>query len=118
MGRFEEGVFSSLLAVKNERLAAGRPVFDLSVGTPDIPPGKHIIDALSREVRDPGNYIYAIGDLPELREAAASWYARRYGVDLDPKTEICSLLGSQEGLSHIALPLVDEGDTVLVPDPF
>ena len=66
---------------------------------------------------DEKNYVYAISDRPELLEAAAGWYARRYGVDLDPGSEICSVLGSQEGLSHIALSVIDEGELVLVPSP-
>ena len=65
----------------------------------------------------PENYLYAISDTTELRQAVADWYARRYEVKLDPTTEICSLLGSQDGLGHIALSLLDEGDTMLVPDP-
>lgn len=58
-----------------------------------------------------------INDQTALLDAVAAWYDRRYGVKLDPQTEICSLLGSQEGLAHIALSIVDEGDIVLVPDP-
>ena len=58
-----------------------------------------------------------IQDQQALLEAVSDWYARRYGVELNPETEICSLLGSQEGLAHIALSIVDEGDVVLVPDP-
>ena len=61
--------------------------------------------------------MYAISDQKALLEAVAQWYQRRYGVTLDAQTEICSLLGSQEGLAHIALSIVDEGETVLVPDP-
>ena len=65
----------------------------------------------------PENYLYAIQDQQALLQAVSDWYERRYGVKLDPETEICSLLGSQEGLAHIALSIVDEGDVVLVPDP-
>ena len=62
-------------------------------------------------------HSYAIQDTDELKEAVAAWYRRRYGVILDPQREVASLLGSQEGLSHIAFSIVDEGDVVLVPDP-
>lgn len=72
---------------------------------------------MKEAVLDKGNYIYAISDLKELDEAVAGWYERRYGVEIDPKTEVVSLLGSQEGLSHIALSIVDPGEVVLVPDP-
>ena len=117
MNSFGEGVFSKLLALKNSRLSSGLPVYDLSVGTPNIPPSQHIIDALAYEVQNTKNYIYAISDIPELQDAASAWYSRRYNVELDPRTEISSLLGSQEGLAHIALAFADEGDVIMVPDP-
>ncbi len=117
MDQFGEGIFSRLLEIKKSRLEKGLPVIDLSVGTPNIPPAKHIIQALLDAAADEKNYVYAISDRRELLEAAVAWYKRRYGVELDPQREICSLLGSQEGLAHIALSIVDEGDIVLVPDP-
>lgn len=117
MDRFGEGIFTKLLEIKRKRLDLGQPVIDLSVGTPNIPPAPHIIEALCSAAADENNYIYAVNDQSALLEAASSWYTRRYGVELDPKTEICSLLGSQEGLAHISLSIVDEGDLVLVPDP-
>lgn len=117
MEQFGEGIFSSLLAMKKRRLAEGKPVVDLSVGTPNIPPAPHIIEALVEAAKDEKNYIYAIQDLSELRLAAAQWYERRYQVSLDPETEILALLGSQDGLAHIALSILDEGDLMLVPDP-
>ncbi|MBQ4347394.1 MAG: aminotransferase class I/II-fold pyridoxal phosphate-dependent enzyme [Firmicutes bacterium] len=117
MDNFGEGIFSSLLNIKKERIAKGLPVIDLSVGTPNIPPNAHIISALLEAAADPKNYIYAISDIAELYEAVAKWYERRYDVKIDPQTEVCSLLGSQEGLAHIALTLADPGDIVLVPDP-
>ena len=117
MNAFGEGVFSKLLAQKNLRLSQGLPVYDLSVGTPNIPPSQHIIDVLAQEVQNTGNYIYAISDIPELQNAASKWYSRRYDVEIDPGTEVCSLLGSQEGLAHIALAFADEGDIIMVPDP-
>lgn len=117
MDQFGEGIFTKLLEIKRCRLEQGEPVIDLSVGTPNIPPSKHIIEALCSAAADEQNYIYAVNDQSELLEAVSYWYKARYGVDLDPKTEICSLLGSQEGLAHISLSIVDEGDIVLVPDP-
>ena len=117
MDRFGEGIFSVLLGMKKEQLAQGRHVVDLSVGTPNIPPAQHVIDALVSAAQDRGNYVYAISDTAELQDAVAAWYRRRYGVEVDPRREVVSLLGSQEGLAHIALSVVDEGETVLVPDP-
>lgn len=117
MNRFGTGVFSVLLDMKKEQLAMGRHVVDLSIGAPNIPPAPHIIDALLKAATVPENYVYAISDTEELQMAVSQWYDRRYGVTLDPRTEVVSLLGSQEGLSHIAMTIVDNGDTVLVPDP-
>ena len=117
MNRFGEGVFSRLAEMKRQRLEAGESVLDLSIGAPNIPPAKHILDVLCKEAADKNNYIYAINDQKDLLQAVSGWYERRYGVALDPDTEICSLLGSQEGLAHIAMSIVDEGDLVLVPDP-
>jgi LL-diaminopimelate aminotransferase len=117
MDRFGESVFTVL---KNRRTAVeaqGGEVIDLSIGAPNIPPAPHIMEVLSRESQKPENYIYAIVDQPELLEAVAAWYQRRYGVTLDPATQITSVLGSQEGLSHIGLSILDEGDVVLLPEP-
>ena len=66
---------------------------------------------------DKNSYIYSISDLSELLEAVSLWYKNRYQVDLDPKTEVCSLLGTQEGFAYLSMTIVDEGDLVLVPDP-
>ena len=117
MVRFESGIFSQLLDKKRARLAAGGTVVDFSIGAPNLPPAPHVAQALAQAALDTGNYIYAIQDLPELRQAAADWYRRRYGVTLDPERQITSLLGSQEGLGHLALTVVNEGDVALVPDP-
>lgn len=117
MERFGTSIFTVLLEMKKEKLARGEEVIDLSIGTPNIPPADHIIKALTEAAQDKKNYVYAIQDLKELHEAVSVWYKRRYQVDIDPDSEVVSLLGSQEGLSHIGLTLVDPGDVVLVPDP-
>lgn len=117
MERFGEGVFSMLAQMKQRRLEEGNMIVDLSIGAPNIPPAPHILKVLSEECLIPENYIYAISDRKALLEAVSLWYRNRYGVELDPETEICSLLGSQEGLSHIAMTIADEGDRILVPDP-
>lgn len=117
MDRFGEGVFSMLAQMKQRRLEEGNMIVDLSIGAPNIPPAPHILKVLSEECLIPENYIYAISDRKALLEAVSLWYRNRYGVELDPETEICSLLGSQEGLSHIAMTIADEGDRILVPDP-
>lgn len=117
MDRFGEGVFSMLAQMKQRRLEEGNMIVDLSIGAPNIPPAPHILKVLSEECLIPENYIYAISDRKALLKAVSLWYRNRYGVELDPETEICSLLGSQEGLSHIAMTIADEGDRILVPDP-
>ncbi len=117
MDRFGDGIFATLLSIKKQRLAEGKLVVDLSIGAPNIPPAPHILETLAREVKDPANYVYAVSDTAELQDAVAAWYARRYGVKLDARTEVSSLLGSQEGLAHIALTFADENDCILVPDP-
>ena len=95
MDRFGEGVFSSLAEIRKQKEEKGETVIDLSIGAPNIPPAEHIRRALCEAAADEKNYVYAINDRPELLEAAAGWYERRYGVTLDPRTEICSVLGSQ-----------------------
>ena len=117
MDQFGEGIFSKLLDLKNQKAEAGEIVIDLSVGAPNIPPAKHIMDVLCAAAADEGNYIYAINDRSNMLNAVSLWYQKRYEVMLNPKTEICSLFGSQEGFAHLAMTIVDEGDLVLVPDP-
>ena len=117
MENFGEGVFARLAALKQQKISAGEEVIDLSIGAPNIPPPAHVMKVLAEEALKPENYVYAVTDTRELLNEAADWYRRRYGVELDPASEICSLYGSQEGLSHIALTLIDDGDLTLVPDP-
>ena len=117
MKNFGEGVFSRLAAMKREKISSGAQIIDLSIGAPNIPPPAHVMNVLAEESLKPENYVYAITDTRELLNEAGDWYRRRYGVELDPASEICSLWGSQEGLSHIALTLIDDGDLTLVPDP-
>ena len=117
MNQFGEGVFSRLAVMRKNRLAQGKEVYDLSIGAPNIPPTKRIMEVMAEAVVKPANYVYAINDTQQLLEAVAQWYKRRYDVELNPEREICSLLGSQDGLSHIALSILDPGDVMLVPDP-
>lgn len=96
---------------------AGADVINLSIGSPDLPPAPHVVEAMVAAVRDRSNYAYPMRDLPIFREAVAKWYANRFGVVLCPDTEVLGLTGSQEGLAHIAQAVTDPGDLVLVPDP-
>lgn len=116
MKDYEEGIFQVLNEKKNELLAQGRTVYNLSVGTPDFKPAQHIMDAVVEAAKKPENYKYALADLPELTQSVIGRFKKRYGVELFPD-EIMSVYGSQEGISHIGLSLCDPGDVVLVPNP-
>ena len=116
MNKFGEGIFTTLANIKKERYKEGKPVYDLSVGTPDFVPDRHVMDALIEAAQYTENYKYAISDSDELIDAVIKWYKRRYMVDLE-KDEITSLYGSQEGLSRVALTICNPGDIVLVPNP-
>jgi LL-diaminopimelate aminotransferase len=111
------GVFTVLADKKKELISRGVDVIDLSVGSPDTCPPPHVVDAIKKGLDDCDCFRYAISDLPELKAAAAAWYLRRFGVELDPAAEITSLLGSQDGLGHISLAMADPGDIILAPDP-
>lgn len=117
MEYFGESIFTRLKNLKKDKEAKGDSVVDLSIGTPNIPPADHIIEALTVAVSDKSNYVYAVSDLEELQQAVATWYERRYGVEINPSEEVVSLLGSQEGLAHISLTVADAGDVILVPNP-
>ena len=116
MAQLSSSIFIQLAQCRDRARANGVDIIDLGVGTPDLPPAQHILDALCDAGRDPINSRYAIQDLPELTDAAISWYARRYGVALEPG-QVCALSGSQDGLAHLPLALLNPGDTVLVPNP-
>lgn len=116
MNEFEEGIFQVLNEKKNELLAQGKTVYNLSVGTPDFPPAGHIMEALVEAAKKPENYKYSLADLPELTESVIHRFRKRYNVALEPE-EIMSVYGSQEGITHIGLSLCDPGDSVLVPNP-
>lgn len=118
IGSVTEYYFSSKLREIAELRAAGRDIISLGVGGPDRPPHETVIDTLCGQSRrsDTHSYQSYIG-IPELRGAFAEWYGRRYGVTLDPATEIRPLMGSKEGILHISLAFLNKGDGVLVPDP-
>lgn len=117
MQALTSAIFTQVDDLRKAEVAAGKDVITLSIGSPDMAPASHIVEALKNSVDCCFNYGYTLskGD-PELLTAIANWY-KKFGVVLDPETEIHSLIGSQEGLAHIALCLVNPGDIVLVPDP-
>ena len=117
MNELSSGIFTELAKEKAALRAKGMDVIDLSVGTPNIAPAQVIKQTIAREATKDESYVYAIDDMPELKTAASQWYKRRYGVDIDPQTQVCAVLGTQEGLAHCCLPIIDPGDTVILQDP-
>ncbi len=116
LNHFDTGIFSALNEKKEARLAQGRPVYNMSVGTPDFPPMPHIQAAIVEASKDPSKFVYALQDLPELLDAVVSYYQRRFGVTLSTE-DITYVNGSQEGIGHIGLTLCNPGDVVLLPNP-
>lgn len=101
-----------------EKRAAGVDVISFGVGDPDTPTPPHIVQALQHAAEDPSTHQYpSYYGMPEYRAAVARWYKRRFDVDLDPATEVEALIGSKEGIAHLAVAFVDPGDVVFVPDP-
>ncbi len=111
-------LFAAIDRMKAEAKSKGVDLIDLSIGDPDMPTPSSIIEAMKRAVEDPINHRYpSYEGMPSYRKAVADWYRRRFNVNLDPSTEVLSLIGSKEGIGHIPLAFVNPGDVVLVPSP-
>jgi len=111
-------LFEEIDRAKQEAMEAGRPVIDLGVGDPDTPTPSFIIKKLHEASMDPATHQYALNKgLRILRKEMAGWYKERFGISLDPDTEVLPLLGSKEGIAHVPLAFINPGDVVLVPDP-
>jgi LL-diaminopimelate aminotransferase len=111
-------LFAEIERKIGEKREAGVDVISLGIGDPDTPTPAYIVEEMQRQVADASNHRYPSNrGLSEFAEAAATFYKRRFGVELDSKTEFFPLLGSKEGLAHICLALLDAGDLALVPDP-
>jgi len=111
-------VFSIVNELKMEARRQGEDIVDLGMGNPDLPTPKHIVDKLCEAAYNPKNHRYsASAGLPNLRKAIADWYARRYLVTVDPDTEVVATIGVKEGLSHLVLALMGQGDVAFVPTP-
>ncbi|MFM7719027.1 MAG: LL-diaminopimelate aminotransferase [Actinomycetota bacterium] len=111
-------LFASLDAKLAARRAQGVDVISLGVGDPDLPTPDYVLDAMREALADPATHRYPsyVGSA-EFRGAVAEFYLRRFGVELDPETEVMALIGSKEGLGHLSFAFVDPGDEALVPDP-
>jgi len=117
--KMSSAIFTEMMIKKKELLAKGIDVIDLGIGSPDKPPHPEIIQSFKEAVSDPVVYNYPDFQGNDLfRQSIADWYRFRFGVDLDPKKgEVLVLMGSQDGLAHLAQSFIDEGDIVLIPDP-
>jgi LL-diaminopimelate aminotransferase len=111
-------LFAEIDRLKREVAARGVDLINLGIGDPDTPTPPRVVARLCEAARDPANHRYPDYEgLATFRQAAAAWMRSRYGVALDPATEVVSLIGSKEGIANMAVAFVDPGDVVLVPDP-
>ncbi len=114
----EEYYFSKKLREVNLLIASGKPIINLGIGSPDMQPPQKVIDALNEGFSSPNAHKYqSYQGLPELREAMAGFYKEHFKVHLSPSTEILPLMGSKEGIMHISMAYLNEGDEVLIPNP-
>ncbi len=117
LDRFGAEVFASLNNKLLTLKAQGKTIYNMSVGTPDFKPYDHVVEALTQAAQDPEMWKYALRDLPELKQAVCDYYERRFGVSGITPSMVQSCNGTQEGVGHLGLALLDPGDTILVPDP-
>src|SRR6266550_5296276 len=111
-------LFAELERKRHEAESAGREVFDLSIGDPDLPTPDFILDKIAEHGRDPRNHRYPTSaGHREARAKIAAWFTERFGVAVDPIREMAMLLGSKEGIGHFPLAILNPGDEALVPDP-
>ena len=116
LSRFGDEIFAALDTKKQEMIAAGRKVYNLSVGTPDFETPEYIRKALIDAAANPANWKYSLHDLSEMSEAVCAYYKRRFGVAITP-SNVQSCYGTEEGMGHIGMVLCNEGDTVILPTP-
>ncbi|MCT7956160.1 LL-diaminopimelate aminotransferase [Laspinema palackyanum] len=111
-------VFADMDNAKAKAKAAGLKVIDLSLGSSDLPPAPHIVEAIASSLPDRNSHGYVLFHRTQaFREAAARWYHQRYGIAVDPQTEVLALIGSQEGTAHLPLAVLNPGDFALLMDP-
>lgn len=111
-------LFAEIDRMKQEAIRRGMDIINLGIGDPDLPTPPHIVKRMQEASADPRHHQYpSYEGMLSFRQAVADWYDKRFGVALDPETEVLSLIGSKEGIGHLPLAFVDSGDIVLVPDP-
>ncbi len=114
----QSNVFADMDRAKAVALAAGRQVIDLSLGSSDLPAEAHVIDAIAQSLHDRSTHGYLLFNGTQgFREAAANWYEQKFGIKVDPQTEVLPLIGSQEGTAHLPLAILNPGDFALLLDP-
>lgn len=119
LGKIPPYLFAEISRLKREAIAAGADIIDLGIGDPDIPTPVPVIEALAGAARNPETHRYdeSARGWPRFLEAASAWYGRTFGVEIDPESEVCQVIGSKEGLAHIAWAYLDEGDVAITPNP-
>jgi LL-diaminopimelate aminotransferase len=111
-------LFAEIDRLKADLISKGVDVINLGVGDPDLPTPPHIIEELARTAKIPANHQYpSYSGMDNFRVSVAKWYGRRFGVELDPVSEVLTLIGSKEGLAHLPLAVMNPGDLALVPSP-
>jgi aspartate/methionine/tyrosine aminotransferase len=114
----EEYYFSAKLREVNQLIAEGKPIINLGIGSPDLAPDNKVIDALKSTADNQQSHGYQnYQGIPELRSSIANFYAREYGVTLNPNKEILPMMGSKEGIMHLSMTFLNPGDAVLIPNP-
>jgi aspartate/methionine/tyrosine aminotransferase len=118
LASLQTNVFADMDAAKTRARASGIDIIDLSLGSSDLPTAPHIIEEISRSLLDPTTHGYLLfNGTRSFRETVAAWYTRKYGVSIDPETEVLPLIGSQEGTAHLPLAVLEPGDVALLLDP-
>ena len=110
-------IFSEMAELKQLELDKGKQVVDLSIGTPDLPPPVHVIEAMREALLQPDSFHYSLKGSQQLHQVIADWYQERFAVSLNTDTEILTLMGSQDGLAHLPMAILNLGDLALIPDP-
>ncbi|MBW4686956.1 MAG: LL-diaminopimelate aminotransferase [Komarekiella atlantica HA4396-MV6] len=114
----QSNVFADMDRAKATALAAGRQLIDLSLGSSDLPAEAHVIEAIAQSLHDRSTHGYLLfNGTQAFRQAAANWYEHKFGIKVDPQTEVLPLIGSQEGTAHLPLALLNPGDFALLQDP-
>ncbi len=114
----QANVFADMDRAKTKAKAAGRDVIDLSLGSSDLPTQPHVLDAIAQSLHDPSTHGYLLfHGTQAFRQVAASWYTQKFGIAVDPETEVLPLIGSQEGTAHLPLAILNPGDFALLLDP-